>query len=180
MLTARLGARAARTLARRGAAPFSATAPSRQEADEDKDSFTLSFASPYGPVYEDKEVAAVYVPGEEGDVGIAPGHVPIMVQLRPGVVRVAFDEAEDADTEDWFVSGGFAITQPDSTTTIGAAEAYALSDFDPDVVERNLARHQANVDKAEEDSREQIEAQIALDTCSALAAALGVGSEGED
>lgn len=36
----------------------------------------------------DQEVSMVVVPGVEGDLGILPGHAPLLTLLRPGVVSV--------------------------------------------------------------------------------------------
>ena len=34
------------------------------------------------------DVDAVEIPGTEGDMGILPGHAPVLSTLRPGVVTV--------------------------------------------------------------------------------------------
>lgn len=181
MLALRAGFRAARRAPLASRRALSTTRVSLQQADdEDKEFLTLNFSSPYGPVYKAAQVSGVYVPGEDGEFGIMPSHVPIIAQLRPGLVRVALSENEDAPTEDWFVTGGFATNDADSVANISASEVYKLSDFDADRVERLLREFQAKVDGAGEDSREQIEAQIAVDSLSALASALGVGAEKEE
>lgn len=52
-----------------------------------------------------KAVTMVTVPGEDGDFGVLPGHVPLIATLRPGVIEV-YEGASVTDRI--FVAGGFA------------------------------------------------------------------------
>jgi F0F1-type ATP synthase epsilon subunit len=78
----------------------------------------------------------------EGDVGVLAGHVPAVLQLRPGVVRV-----RDADGGDvvppHFASGGFAEVQGEeggaSVLSISAYAAAPVEHFDADAVARGVA-----------------------------------------
>lgn len=147
--------------------------------DAEKETVTLNFSLPTGAVYKRKEVAAVYVPSAEGEVGIAAGHAPLVAQLVPGSVRISHKDVDDADMETYFVSGGFALVHPDSVLDLSVVEAVKLQDLDPDAVLRGLQEYTRAVEAAPEDSLEQAHAQIGLDTYSAMAAALGVGGEAE-
>jgi F-type H+-transporting ATPase subunit epsilon len=51
----------------------------------------------------------VIAPAEEGDVGIAARHAPLLTRLKPGEVRVKVD---DKETLPFFVSGGILEVQP--------------------------------------------------------------------
>lgn len=64
----------------------------------------------------------------DGDMGILAGHVPIVVELKPSVVTLI-----GQDTKKFFVSGGFAIVNPDSSLNINAVEAVTLDELDQDV-----------------------------------------------
>ncbi|TVQ41372.1 MAG: F0F1 ATP synthase subunit epsilon [Wenzhouxiangella sp.] len=55
------------------------------------------------------EASMVIVPGEEGDLGIAPRHAPLLTRLRPGQVRVILPSGEE---EFYFISGGMLEIQP--------------------------------------------------------------------
>jgi F-type H+-transporting ATPase subunit epsilon len=55
------------------------------------------------------EAAMVIVPGEEGDLGIAPRHAPLLTRLRPGQVRVILPSGEE---EFYYISGGMLEIQP--------------------------------------------------------------------
>ena len=48
----------------------------------------LNFRLPHKAVRENERVKMVLVPAETGDLGILPGHVPVVAKLRPGVVTV--------------------------------------------------------------------------------------------
>ena len=55
------------------------------------------------------EVQMVIASGDLGDLGITPGHAPLITSLKPGPVRVVF---ENGDDELLFVSGGFLEVIP--------------------------------------------------------------------
>ncbi len=59
--------------------------------------------------------AMVVVPGEEGDLGIAPRHAPLLTRLRPGQVRVILPEGGE---EFYFISGGLLEIQPQVVTVL--------------------------------------------------------------
>lgn len=68
----------------------------------------------------------VIAPAEDGEVGIMPGHSPLVTRLTPGEVRV---QHEGKDEEVLFVSGGFLEVQP-SVVTILADTAERAPDID--------------------------------------------------
>lgn len=57
----------------------------------------------------------VFAPGEVGELGIAPGHTPLITRLSPGDVRVI---KEDGGEEFIFVSGGILEVQPHVVTVL--------------------------------------------------------------
>ena len=60
-------------------------------------------------------VEMVVAVGELGDLGIAPGHAPLMTKLNPGPVRVIKQGGEE---EVFFVSGGYLEVQPNLVTVL--------------------------------------------------------------
>ena len=58
----------------------------------------------------------VALPGESGELGILPGHTPLMTRIRPGAVRikVPLQEAEELI----FVAGGILEVQPTGVTVL--------------------------------------------------------------
>jgi F-type H+-transporting ATPase subunit epsilon len=70
------------------------------------------------------EAKFVALPGEAGELGILPGHIPLITRIRPGAVRI---EKADGDEEFVFVAGGILEVQPHhinvlSDTAIRAAD----------------------------------------------------------
>lgn len=62
----------------------------------------LSIVTPERPTWEG-EVDALVVPAQEGQLGILPGHAPLLAQLRPGTVVIR----QGAEPRFLAVSGGF-------------------------------------------------------------------------
>ena len=61
------------------------------------------------------EAKFVVLPGQEGELGILPGHVPLITRIRPGVVRV---QTAAGTEEGIFVAGGLLEVQPDRVTVL--------------------------------------------------------------
>jgi len=57
----------------------------------------------------------IFAPAELGEVGIAPGHAPLISKLNVGEVRVKVSETE---TQEFFVSGGLLEIQPHLVTVL--------------------------------------------------------------
>ena len=55
---------------------------------------TLNFFVPHNVEFSGVEVEQVQVPAFTGDMGVLPGHVPTVVQMRPGVVSVTHSDKE--------------------------------------------------------------------------------------
>lgn len=56
-----------------------------------------------------REVEMVFVTGEMGELGIAPGHSQLLTTLRPGYVRAILSNKEE---EVFYISGGMLEVQP--------------------------------------------------------------------
>ncbi len=61
------------------------------------------------------DAAMVVVPGEEGELGIAPRHAPLLTRLVPGQVRVILPEGEE---QFYYISGGLLEIQPHVVTVL--------------------------------------------------------------
>jgi len=57
----------------------------------------------------------VVLPGEAGELGILPGHMPLMTRIKPGAVRVQTQEGKE---ELIFVAGGLLEVQPNLVTVL--------------------------------------------------------------
>ena len=72
------------------------------------------------------EADMVYAPASMGELGIAPGHTPLVTQLGPGEVRV---QHPDGNEEAFYVSGGMLEIQP-RVVTILSDTAMRAEDLD--------------------------------------------------
>src|SRR5690554_8234331 len=68
------------------------------------------------------EVEQLVASGIMGDLGILPGHAPLLTELQPGPVRVIHDGGQE---ENFYVSGGFLEVQPDVVTILADAASRA-------------------------------------------------------
>ncbi|KAF9931388.1 delta subunit of the central stalk of mitochondrial F1F0 ATP synthase, atp16 [Linnemannia zychae] len=127
----------------------------------------LTFAVPHQTIYKDVSVAQVNIAAVSGDMGILASHVPSIEQLRPGVVEVI----EGAATKKFFVSGGFATMNPDSTLNINAVEAFPVEEFSPEAIRANLAEAQRLSNSAASEE-EKMAAKIEVEVLESLQAAV--------
>ncbi len=89
------------------------------------------------------DVASVTIPGTEGEMGIFPGHAPILSTLKPGVVTVYRD---GGSSDRIFVKGGMVEVNPKGLTLLAevaipmaelnaAAIAQQIRDAEEDVAD---------------------------------------------
>ncbi|WP_028241478.1 F0F1 ATP synthase subunit epsilon [Stutzerimonas azotifigens] len=71
-------------------------------------------------------VEMVIAHGFLGDLGIAPGHAPLLTDLRPGPIRLVKQGGEE---EVYYISGGFLEVQP-SMVKVLADTALRAGDLD--------------------------------------------------
>ncbi len=71
-------------------------------------------------------VEMVIAAGVEGDLGVAPGHTPLLSALKPGPIRVIKQGGEE---EVFYVSGGYLEVQP-NVVTILSDSAQRAADMD--------------------------------------------------
>ena len=61
------------------------------------------------------EASLVVAPGESGELGILPGHAPLLARVKPGVLKI---NTPDGGEEFMYVSGGVLEVQPDKITVL--------------------------------------------------------------
>jgi F-type H+-transporting ATPase subunit epsilon len=99
----------------------------------------------------------VVATGDEGELGIAPRHAPLITRLKPGQVRVI---AENGEEQFFYVSGGIIEVQPQVVTVL-ADTAIRAKDLDESAA--NRAKEQAERLLANRtDAMEVAQAQIEL------------------
>jgi F-type H+-transporting ATPase subunit epsilon len=72
------------------------------------------------------DATMVFVPGSQGELGIAPRHAPLLTTLKAGEVRVQSEGQEQS----FYVSGGALEVQPNLVTVLAdtAARAHDLDE----------------------------------------------------
>ncbi|KAB1202685.1 ATP synthase subunit delta', mitochondrial [Morella rubra] len=105
----------------------------------------------------------VIIPATTGQMGVLPGHVPTIAELRPGLLSVH----EGNDVTKYFLSSGFAFIHANSVADIIAVEAVQIDRIDPSLVQKGLAEFTQKLSSATTDL-EKAEAQIGVDVYSAL------------
>ncbi len=73
------------------------------------------------------EATMLIASAELGEVGIAPGHTPLITRIRPGEIRV--QQPEGGEEIDVYVSGGILEVQP-YVVTVLADTALRADDID--------------------------------------------------
>ena len=68
------------------------------------------------------EASMVFVPGSQGELGIAPRHAPLLTTLKAGEVRV---QSEGAEEQSFYVGGGSLEIQPNLVTVLADTAARA-------------------------------------------------------
>lgn len=114
------------------------------------------------------EAKFVALPGESGELGILPGHTPLITRIRPGAVRI---EKADGDEEFVFVAGGILEVQPNGVTVLADT---AIRGHDLDEAKANEAKRLAQEAMANRESdidfaRAQSEFAIAAAQLAAIA-----------
>jgi F-type H+-transporting ATPase subunit epsilon len=74
----------------------------------------------------------VVASGDDGELGIAPRHAPLITRLRPGQVRVITENGEE---HFFYVSGGIIEVQPQVVTVL-ADTAIRAKDLDESAANR--------------------------------------------
>ncbi|KIW83269.1 ATP synthase subunit delta, mitochondrial [Fonsecaea pedrosoi CBS 271.37] len=111
----------------------------RGYAEAVSDKIKLSLALPHQSIYSSQDVVQVNIPAESGEMGILAQHVPSIEQLKPGLVEII---EESGGSKQFFLSGGFAVVQPDSVLSINAVEGFPLEDFSEEAVKSQIAEAQ--------------------------------------
>ena len=90
-----------------------------------------------------------------GEVGVAPGHAPMLTKLGPGEVRLKLSEGDDSA---FYISGGMLEVQPNVVTILS------------DTAERAEDLDEAQVLKAKEEAEQAlVDGEAAIDYAKARA-----------
>lgn len=84
------------------------------------------------------EAKFVVLPGESGELGILPGHTPLISRIRPGLLKIV--HADGSGEESIFVAGGILEVQPGGVTVLSDT---AIRAADLDEAKAEEARQRA-------------------------------------
>ena len=104
------------------------------------------------------EGTMVFAPGKMGELGIAPGHTPLITTLKAGDVRV---QQENGEQEFVFVSGGILEVQPHMVTVLSDTAVRGHDLDEAAALEAKKKAEEALLDAAAEMDYAQAQADLA-------------------
>ncbi len=108
------------------------------------------------------EAKFVALPGEAGELGIYPRHIPLITRIKPGSVRITM--ADDSE-EFVFVAGGILEVQPGGVTVLSDT---AIRGKDLDDEKANQAK--AAAEEALKNAKNDIDIALAQSELAVMAA----------
>jgi len=116
----------------------------------------VSVVTPDGPVYEGN-VEMVSTKARTGELGILPGHIPMVAPLQIGAVRLK----NGSNTEFVAVSGGFLEVRPEQVTIL-AQSAEQSSEIDLERALRAKERAEQRLHERKQENVDFRRAELAL------------------
>jgi F-type H+-transporting ATPase subunit epsilon len=117
----------------------------------DKNTLQLSIASAEANIFCG-QVIGLQITGSEGEMGILPGHTPLLTALKPGMVRLTVPSGEHQVI---YLSGGVMEVQPHKVTVL-ADTAIRADKLDEQAAreakrraQQQIARPSVDIDYAE-------------------------------
>ena len=121
--------------------------------DQMEDKLYVQIVTPYDVFYEGKADSLI-LPAVDGEIGIFPGHSPIVIALNPGELRLAADDRIIYAS----VSDGFAQIEGDSAIiVVGSAELPEQIDIER--AEKAITRAEKRLASASTSARERERSQ---------------------
>lgn len=119
-------------------------------------SLNVSIVTPDGLVYEGV-AQMVIARTKAGELGILPGHVPLVAPLKIDIVRLKVESGEE-----WVaVNGGFMEVNGEEVNIL-ADTAEREQDIDIDRAEKAKQRAEEELSRAKEQKVDEVMAQLAL------------------
>lgn len=116
----------------------------------------VSVVTPDGAIVE-TDVEMVSVKAVSGELGILPGHIPLVAPLTISAVRLK----NGNNTEQIAVSGGFVEVRPDKVTILAQAAELA-TDIDVDRARAAKERAERRMQQGKTDDKDFKRAELAL------------------
>ncbi|MGP4072308.1 F0F1 ATP synthase subunit epsilon [Piscibacillus sp. B03] len=116
----------------------------------------VSVVTPDGPALEGS-YEMVSVRAESGELGILPGHIPLVAPLTISAVRLK----KEGQTDYLAVSGGFVEVRPEQVTILAQA-AEQPSEIDVDRAKQAKERAEQRLNQAKNEDIDHKRAELAL------------------
>ncbi|WP_415899594.1 F0F1 ATP synthase subunit epsilon [Neptuniibacter sp. QD48_11] len=100
----------------------------------------------------------VSVTGSLGDLGVYPGHAPLLTELKPGPVEL---RKQGGEQDIFYVSGGFIEVQPHKVTVLADTALHAADLNEAKAQEAQKHAEQAMADKTAEFEYSKAATQLA-------------------
>ena len=116
----------------------------------------VNIVTPDGPVY-DSEVNMIIANTATGEIGVLPGHIPMVAPLQVGAIRLK----KDGQTDIVAVSGGFLEIRPDQVAILAQA-AEVSSTIDIDRAKEAVKRAEERLNLSKKDDVDFNRAELSL------------------
>ncbi len=120
------------------------------------DTLRLEVVTPSRRVLEGR-ASEVRIPGALGELGILPGHTPLLTSLGTGEVKFS----DGATTGRVVIQGGFAEIQPDAVTVL-ATVAETIDEIDVGAARTALSEAQEQLKTASAENFDEVDAALRL------------------
>lgn len=116
----------------------------------------VNIVTPDGPVY-DSEVNMIIANTATGEIGVLPGHIPMVAPLQVGAIQLK----KDGQTEIVAVSGGFLEIRPDQVAIL-AQSAELSSTIDVNRAKEAVKRAEERLSLSKKDDVDFNRAELSL------------------
>ncbi|MBR4355506.1 MAG: ATP synthase F1 subunit epsilon [Elusimicrobiaceae bacterium] len=107
----------------------------------------LNLITPQKQLLSDLEVDMIVLPALLGEMGILPGHIPVLVQLTYGDLRYK----KDGKDFDFAVMGGFVEVKDDDTVNVFAEGADLADEIDEEAESQKIKKAKDALSKKDAD-----------------------------
>ena len=115
----------------------------------------VNIVTPDGPVY-DSEVDMIIANTASGEIGILPGHIPMVAPLRIGAVKLK----KDGKSQYVSVSGGFVEVRPEKVTIL--AQSAEVADTIDVARAKGAMKRAESLLQSKQDTTDYVRAELAL------------------
>ncbi len=116
----------------------------------------VNIVTPDGPVY-DSEVNMIIANTQTGEIGILPGHIPMVAPLEVSAIRLKKDNQTDIVA----ISGGFLEVRPDQVSIL-APSAEVSSTIDINRAKEAMKRAEERLNLSKQDDVDFKRAELSL------------------